>query len=567
MVEGAGRSLTVLAAGVSVLVVLTAVAAGATVLAAPVSSLHAAGDAIGWPTDRGDAARTGSTAGHGPAGPYATVDWRTNPDGRPTGVAVANGTAFLGLTTYHGTYRQSGAVYAYDTSNGEERWNRSDLAAVEGTPAVSDGRVFVTATLDDDETTSPDSGRGGLFALDASTGETVWSNNETLRWTDGGSPTVVDGTLYAASGAPDNTVYAFDAATGAERWRYQTAASDERATENQGFAVINGTVVVTYGENVTAIDAATGERRWSVSLSSADGGLSSPAVAGGAVYVTAEPDRVYRLSTDGEVEWTVRVDNSLNRSVPDRISAPAVDDGAVFVATDDDYSATSADGQDVGTVHRLDAASGAEEWRFETAADVESAPSVTDRAVYVAGEYNSTTSDLQNAPVVYALNRSDGTERWSYALQETFDDDRFDAVVPADDRLFVVAHARGFATYDGFLRVLRGSEDPPAPSHTVAEDQPEERPRPPLVELTTDPTDAEDQDLDAGQNVTLTANATDLDGTVTAIEWDVDEDGEYDRSGETITLQLNYCGSLEVTVRVTDDDGLSTTESVGLGTA
>lgn len=567
MTNGLDQARSTIAAALALALVGLAVVGGVAVITTPAQSLHSVGDFPNWPTDRGDAARTGSTAGHGPAGPYAAEGWTARPDGRPTGVAVADGTAFLGLTTHHGTYRQNGAVYAYNTSTGEEQWNRSDLAAVKGSPVVSDGLVFVTATLDDDDTTSPDSGRGGLFALNASTGETVWSNNETLHWTDGGSPTVVNGTLYAASGAPDNTVYAFDAATGEERWRYETAAGDEREIENQGFAVTTGSVVVTHGENVTAVTAATGEPRWSASLSSADGGLSTPAVAGGAVYVTADPDRVYRLSANGNVEWTVQVENSLNQSVPNRIGTPAVDEGAVFVTTDDDYSATSAEGQDVGTVHRLDAANGDERWRFETAADVDTAPSVTDRAVFVAGEYNSTTSDLQNAPVVFALNRSDGTERWSYALQETFNDDLYDAVAPAGDSLFVAAHAPGFATYDGFLRVLRGSEDPPAPSHTVAEDEPDEQAHSPRVEITTDPPDAEDLDLDAGENVTLAANATDVDGNVTSIEWDVDEDGEFERTGETITMLLNYCGSLEVSVRVTDDDGMTTTESVTLTTA
>lgn len=99
------------------------------------------------------------------------------------------------------------------------------------------------------------------------------------------------------------------------------------------------------------------------------------------------------------------------------------------------------------------------------------------------------------------------------------------------------------------------------------EDEPEEQAHSPRVEITTDPPDAENLDLNGGENVTLTANATDVDGDITAIEWDVDQDGEYERSGETITMQLNYCGSLEVSVRVTDNDGMTTTESVTLTTA
>jgi hypothetical protein len=66
--------------------------------------------------------------------------------------------------------------------------------------------------------------------------------------------------------------------------------------------------------------------------------------------------------------------------------------------------------------------------------------------------------------------------------------------------------------------------------------------------------------------VTLTANATDPDGTITAIQWDLDDDGAFDDgSGATITHSFPAKGTYTVRVRVTDGGGSSSTGTRTVG--
>ncbi|WP_353633239.1 PKD domain-containing protein (plasmid) [Halobacterium sp. NMX12-1] len=58
------------------------------------------------------------------------------------------------------------------------------------------------------------------------------------------------------------------------------------------------------------------------------------------------------------------------------------------------------------------------------------------------------------------------------------------------------------------------------------------------------------------------ADSLDPDGNVTASRWDVDGDGEYDRSGETVVASFDQPGRQNVSVRVTDDDNATSETTV-----
>jgi hypothetical protein len=65
-----------------------------------------------------------------------------------------------------------------------------------------------------------------------------------------------------------------------------------------------------------------------------------------------------------------------------------------------------------------------------------------------------------------------------------------------------------------------------------------------------------------GEEIRLNATASeDIDGRVTTAEWDLDADGDYERTGETITPVFGDDGERPVTLRVTDDDGLTDTRT------
>jgi len=89
----------------------------------------------------------------------------------------------------------------------------------------------------------------------------------------------------------------------------------------------------------------------------------------------------------------------------------------------------------------------------------------------------------------------------------------------------------------------------------------------PTPAIETTPDDAASRTLDGGTTVTLDGSASSYaDGEIESYEWDVDGDGEFERSGETADVTLDFCGSVAPTLRVTTDDGETATTSVTLST-
>jgi outer membrane protein assembly factor BamB len=107
----------------------------------------------------------------------------------------------------------------YLRENGQLKWNYTTRGAVESSPAVANGIVYVGS--DDNN----------LYALNATTGAKLWNT------TGGGSPAVANGIVYV--GSDDNNLYAFNATTGAKLWNYTTGGAVESSP-----AVANGVVYV-----------------------------------------------------------------------------------------------------------------------------------------------------------------------------------------------------------------------------------------------------------------------------------------------------------------------------------
>src|SRR5690625_3632346 len=124
---------------------------------------------------------------------------------------------------------------------------------------------------------------GGITALDATTGQTRWTTPTPDRQTIYVQPTLVDGTLYTATGPTNgvsDTVYALDPATGEVQW-----STDVGELVYAGPAVADGYVVIGNGDDgrLVALDAATGEIGWTLQRA-ADYFVASPSIADGVVY-------------------------------------------------------------------------------------------------------------------------------------------------------------------------------------------------------------------------------------------------------------------------------------------
>jgi eukaryotic-like serine/threonine-protein kinase len=145
------------------------------------------------------------------------------------------------------------------------------------------------------ETITVKEGWGGVFAINATTGEIVW-----FVTTNGGSvlsPSVGDGKVFAQ--ISEGKIGAFNSSNGQILWTFTTKAS---ISEYYDFsakvaAVSDGVVFVNDGE-VYALNAADGSTVWAFTglpASIDNTQYSTPTVIGGVVYVCSNKGATYAL--------------------------------------------------------------------------------------------------------------------------------------------------------------------------------------------------------------------------------------------------------------------------------
>ncbi len=332
------------------------------------------------------------------------VKW-TNPIGSfsyfmNSSPAVVNGVVYIG--------NDQGILYALNASTGATLWsfNLGFGIPVSSTPAVANGVVYIGGGNAD---------VGNVYALNASTGALLWSS------TTGGpidsSPAVANGVVYI--GCIDSNVYAFNASTGAKLWSYNTGLNS--AVESSP-AVANGVVYVgSDGSNLYALNASTGGLLWSYAMG-ADV-TSSPAVANGVVYVGSQDYTVYALNAStGALLWSYTTGGAIY------YSSPAVANGVVYFGSLD------------GNLYALNASTGAKLWSYAIG-ESESSPAVANGVVYI-GSFDHN---------VYALNASTGAKLWSYDVGSALESSP--AVVNGTLYLGLSAFSLGGASADLFLRI------------------------------------------------------------------------------------------------------------------
>lgn len=213
------------------------------------------------------------------------------------GVTVADGKVLYPHQTRFGEASQ-GLVVALDPATGKAIWKAplTGNTMSDGTPAVSDGKVFVGSQTAD-----------RVVALDLATGKQLWVGKEALGGWQDGIPSAAGGRVFIGSG---NGIIARDAKTGEELWRYKSphkSLISSNATASA--AAIDGDVVYMGFPSgaVTALDARTGKVLWDRVLtgSTYEGGiLSSPAVAGQTVFVGSNNGSMYALDKrTGQPLW------------------------------------------------------------------------------------------------------------------------------------------------------------------------------------------------------------------------------------------------------------------------
>lgn len=130
--------------------------------------------------------------------------WKSESTGGPGGGGMVVGNAY-----FSGSWGRSAS--SIDMRTGKTNWKVNVDGEVESRPGYLNGIVYITA----EESMT-------LFALNATTGETIWKFAE-AKGTVNGSPSIAAGIVYF--GANDKYLYAVDAATGRLVFKFETCAN------------------------------------------------------------------------------------------------------------------------------------------------------------------------------------------------------------------------------------------------------------------------------------------------------------------------------------------------------
>jgi prepilin-type processing-associated H-X9-DG protein len=159
---------------------------------------------------------------------------------------VAQGTLYIGTDETD--------VVALRTSDGEVLWRFNSPAAIKASPSFHDGRVYVADY------------QSAMLCLDAGSGKLLWRTNTSRvkPFGRGGfysSPALAFGRVYAAR--DDGIVYALDQESGEVEWFFQT---HDYVYGSPAVARVPGTpptvYIGSYDEHLYALDALSGRERW-----------------------------------------------------------------------------------------------------------------------------------------------------------------------------------------------------------------------------------------------------------------------------------------------------------------
>jgi eukaryotic-like serine/threonine-protein kinase len=326
-----------------------------------------------------------------------------------TGGPVISSPVLADGTLYIGSDDQN--LYAIDLVSGAEKWKFATGGPIRSTPAVVDGLVFF-ASYD-----------GTFYALEAVDGKVAWKfdipgerkfaapglhgylpRQQVIPdfWDCYQSSAVVGaGIVYFGCG--DGNVYALDAKTGAEKWKFTTGDVVHASP-----ALVDGTLYFgSWDTFFYALDAATGEVKWKFKTGddaknyNQTGLPSSPCVVDGTVYFGCRDSHLYAVDAKTGVEkWKYKITWV--------IASPAVRDGRVYCNT-----------SIPAVFFALDAATGKEIYKVDLKIPAFSSPALAGELAYV-GSFNGK---------LYAIDLAAGKIAWEFQT-EAAKKDAFGVLTP-----------------------------------------------------------------------------------------------------------------------------------------
>lgn len=248
------------------------------------------------------------------------------------------------------------STYGLRTDDGTVQWRYETGDVRTRQAALGNGRLYVASPT-------------RLYALDAETGTEAWRfEHRAGVW----SPTFDDGTVYVLS---EDGVHAIDAASGTVSWHFPTSLVPAADAMTVG---TDHAFVGSFDGTLYAVDLNSGTKTWEVST----GGkiASAPAPKDDLLYLGSENTLHAIRATDGSQTWQFVADG-------DVMGAPRVSNGTVHLPVQKLPSRTE------GIIHAVSAADGSERWTFAPGTGL-TVPAVTANMAYVGSD----------AGVVYALD-------------------------------------------------------------------------------------------------------------------------------------------------------------------
>ena len=301
----------------------------------------------------------------------------------------------MGGAVYIGS--ANGHVYALDASTGVSLWDYYTGGFSASTPSASGSVVYVSnirnmvVALDTSVPVVPVDHFAGVEAADTGpeeSGSFLW---ERYIGSGGAETVIADGIVYASN---SNRLLALDAATGKELW---WRSNGGLVRWLYAWVVVSDGIAYmpTAFNRMSAMDGATGDIIWSYRT---DGGtFVSPIIADGAAYFASYGRYVspltppYLNSVDaatGEFRWRTEVGyQGLLRVFPKVLS------GIAYYGTDNGY------------MYARDAATGALVWEFRAGGQVQTHPSIADGIVYFTSWDNH----------LYAVDAISGALLWRFS--------------------------------------------------------------------------------------------------------------------------------------------------------
>lgn len=281
-----------------------------------------------------------------------------------SGPTVDDGIVYIGT--------MQGKLSAYDSSNGDPKWQKSLQVPVQGgfnfgcAPGAGAKPLAFYGNAAADSSSvfigSYDATLGGtIYALNKTTGETRWQYPRADRiGSIAGSVAVSQGTVYF--GSSDGKLYALAASNGLEQWTYSTGNKIWDTPAVVGNRVYFGS----FDRNLYALNAADGSLVWKFETEGAI--TADPLVVNGTVYVGSFDKHLYAVeAATGKAKWSFQADGWF-------WSAPTLSGNTLIAGNLD------------GKVYALDAATGNLLWKYETKGAVRPSPAVSGDTVVVASE-------------------------------------------------------------------------------------------------------------------------------------------------------------------------------------